>query len=518
MAQPTPYNRLYNFGAYARNNPAAPYQPYYLDAELDAIETSIDETIANLALLQRDDGALRNAIVTPDSLSTETLNLIGSWNPTGVWITATSYAKLDMVSILATDTTYVCAVAHVSGSFAADLASGYWQPVNSPTSGASSVQFTTNNVLLGRATAGAGGGEEIPCTTFARSLLDDSTAAAACITLGLGSTSDPTFSDVTVDTLTVTGFTASSMVYASAAKGLTATAAPTDGQLLIGSTGAIPALGTLTGTANQITVTNAAGSITLSLPQSIALTSTPSFAGLTLTGLSQGSIVFVGSSSVLAQDNSHLFWNDLVNELTVTGNVGIGSDPTDVPNIGNPVLGANNLILYNVGNVGLTLLTDIAAPRSAQIGFGAETVFQFAAGMKWTTAAGDLDLWAGGAVRLTVGVAGAITATGAVKATYYATSAPVTETNATHTVAATTAYLICNRAGAITVTLPAAASFTGRQITISTIQAQQVDSNAANVVLRTGGAAGTVILPNTDGAWTKLVSDGTNWIAMEGNA
>jgi len=52
----------------------------------------------------------------------------------------------------------------------------------------------------------------------------------------------------------------------------------TNGQLPIGSTGVDPVLATLTGTANQITVTNAAGSITLSLPQDIATASSPQFA------------------------------------------------------------------------------------------------------------------------------------------------------------------------------------------------------------------------------------------------
>ncbi|MFZ1735491.1 MAG: hypothetical protein WAU31_00995, partial [Candidatus Moraniibacteriota bacterium] len=62
--------------------------------------------------------------------------------------------------------------------------------------------------------------------------------------------------------------------------GLAAT--PTNGQFPIGN-GTGYTLATLTGTSNQITVTNGAGSITLSLPQNIATTSSPTFAGLTLT-------------------------------------------------------------------------------------------------------------------------------------------------------------------------------------------------------------------------------------------
>ena len=76
--------------------------------------------------------------------------------------------------------------------------------------------------------------------------------------------------------------TASTMLYSNASGDVTATAAPTDGQLLIGSTGLIPALAALTGTANQVTVTNGAGSITLATPQSIATTSDVTFGSATL--------------------------------------------------------------------------------------------------------------------------------------------------------------------------------------------------------------------------------------------
>lgn len=57
----------------------------------------------------------------------------------------------------------------------------------------------------------------------------------------------------------------------------------TDGQLLIGNTsGNTLTKAALTGTANQIVVTNGNGSITLSTPQSIGTGSSPTFAGLTL--------------------------------------------------------------------------------------------------------------------------------------------------------------------------------------------------------------------------------------------
>lgn len=93
-------------------------------------------------------------------------------------------------------------------------------------------------------------------------------------------------------------------------------------------------------------------------------------------------------------------------------------------------------------------------------------------------------------------------------------AAPVTETGATHTVAETTTCLICNRAGTITLTLPSAATFTGRTIRVKTIQAQTVVSGSSDVAPSTSDTAGTAILPATDGAWADLVSDGTSWVIM----
>jgi hypothetical protein len=91
-------------------------------------------------------------------------------------------------------------------------------------------------------------------------------------------------------------------------------------------------------------------------------------------------------------------------------------------------------------------------------------------------------------------------------------SSIVTMTNITYVVVDQDEQLIANRASTITVTLPAAASWPGRVLRFKTIQAQAVDSNASNVVPIGDSAAGTSILPATDGAWAWLQSDGTNWV------
>lgn len=49
------------------------------------------------------------------------------------------------------------------------------------------VNFSATDRLLGRSSAGAGAAEEIVCTSFARSMLDDANAAALRSTIGLGS-------------------------------------------------------------------------------------------------------------------------------------------------------------------------------------------------------------------------------------------------------------------------------------------------------------------------------------------
>jgi hypothetical protein len=93
---------------------------------------------------------------------------------------------------------------------------------------------------------------------------------------------------------------------------------------------------------------------------------------------------------------------------------------------------------------------------------------------------------------------------------------PVTKT-ADFTVATNENWLINNKAGSTcTVTLPSAASFPGREIMITNYQAQTVVSASSNVVPIAGGAAGTAILSGTAGRWATLVSDGTNWIILQG--
>ena len=98
----------------------------------------------------------------------------------------------------------------------------------------------------------------------------------------------------------------------------------------------------------------------------------------------------------------------------------------------------------------------------------------------------------------------------------FALAAPVTVTT-NYTVADNVTFIISNRGSSNTITLPAAATSTGRVLFISTIGGNfTVVSASSNVVPRAGGSASTSILPATDGSWAMLVCDGTNWIIAAG--
>jgi hypothetical protein len=96
-------------------------------------------------------------------------------------------------------------------------------------------------------------------------------------------------------------------------------AAMTNGQLIIGSTGANPVSASLTGTSNQVVVTNGAGSVTLSTPQDIHTAATPTFVDLTLSGLTQNSILFAGVGGLISEDNAGFTFLDGTNTFNLTG-------------------------------------------------------------------------------------------------------------------------------------------------------------------------------------------------------
>ena len=49
------------------------------------------------------------------------------------------------------------------------------------------------------------------------------------------------------------------------------------------------------------------------LPQALGTGASPTFVGLTLSGLTEGSIPFAGAGGVISQDNAGLFFNNSTN-------------------------------------------------------------------------------------------------------------------------------------------------------------------------------------------------------------
>lgn len=139
MAYPSKPTAAYDYESYQSGAPTTPLPADQVQADYAKHKVAIDAIIDFIQTAIRSDGQLNNGIVSADSLATSVLALMGEWNPEGDWTTATAYAVKDWVR--SSGSTYVCLVAHTSGTFATDLAAGKWAIVG--TSGSNA--FTTTS-------------------------------------------------------------------------------------------------------------------------------------------------------------------------------------------------------------------------------------------------------------------------------------------------------------------------------------------------------------------------------------
>jgi hypothetical protein len=151
MAQPTPYLVTTDFSEEEASGVAgrSTVRTAMLDAELAAIESTLDATLTNLALIQRDDGELQDRSVELHTLSdgVRALFATADSNPRGDWVTATSYAVGDVVTN--GTGTYICVTAHTSGTFATDLTADKWITLFDTTSyTAANVTFTPTGTIV----------------------------------------------------------------------------------------------------------------------------------------------------------------------------------------------------------------------------------------------------------------------------------------------------------------------------------------------------------------------------------
>lgn len=121
MAQPTVYNRITSFTTDQAVAPTTPLAGASFDAEFNALKTTLDQVLANVALIQRDDGQVANKTIGFDQLKNELVT--GFQTPTA-WLTGTIYAV--GVPVFVNGIFYKALIAHTSGVFATDLAAGKW--------------------------------------------------------------------------------------------------------------------------------------------------------------------------------------------------------------------------------------------------------------------------------------------------------------------------------------------------------------------------------------------------------
>lgn len=157
MTQPTAYYPAFNFTQYQVSHPSTPLPGASVDSELFDISVSVTEICNNLALIQRDDGALANLSVGNDQLKTE---VAFGFNTIANWVTGHAYVLRD--GVYQGNNIYRCQVAHTSTVFATDLAAGFWVLVadfNTPiTAAAASATAAAGSATSasGSATASAG--------------------------------------------------------------------------------------------------------------------------------------------------------------------------------------------------------------------------------------------------------------------------------------------------------------------------------------------------------------------------
>lgn len=124
MSQPQPFTRSYSYTNSFAANPTQTFPGSALDAELNDIANTTNQILQNLTLLQNDGGTVKNGSIGRQQLSP---SLQIGFLPPVVWQPHTNYAASPAATVFNANKFYSCAVSNTSsGSFAADLAVGFW--------------------------------------------------------------------------------------------------------------------------------------------------------------------------------------------------------------------------------------------------------------------------------------------------------------------------------------------------------------------------------------------------------
>ena len=187
--------------------------------------------------------------------------------------------------------------------------------------------------------------------------------------------------------------------------------------------------------------------------------------------------------------------------LTSTGGVSFGATGT--------AYGTSGQVLTSAGNAPPTWTTPTTGTITAVSVVSAN-------GFAGTSSGGATP-----ALTLTTTITGLLKGNGtaisaAVANTDYIPLSTVLTKTSDYTITGTDTWIINNKPStALTLTFPAASSWTGRYITVKNMQALAVNSATSNIVPIDSTTAGTAILLGVVGNWATLVSDGTNWVIMQ---
>ncbi len=111
MADPTKFTPPYDFSDYQATNPISPLPGTQIDISLDQIAQSSDTIVEAIKDVRRSDGALKNGIVTPDSLAA---SMSMGFTLQGAWTDGVTYSAGDGVPY--GTAIYKCLVSHTASA------------------------------------------------------------------------------------------------------------------------------------------------------------------------------------------------------------------------------------------------------------------------------------------------------------------------------------------------------------------------------------------------------------------
>lgn len=282
------------------------------------------------------------------------------------------------------------------------------------------------------------------------------------------------------------GLTATAVICTDSAKALTSTCSS-----------ATPSFAATTVTTlNKVTITAPATGSTLTITDGKVLTASNT---LTLAGTDSTVMTFPTTSATIARTDAA---NTFTGTQTFSGATALngGVTSTGAGTVFSAPSGGTNAIIFDLINTSGRAYFGI--DNSAGGAFSGSSAY---AAFFGNIGNNKLQFATNNTVRGEFAADGTLLLKQGLARTYLANS------SASYSVGVNDTNITTNVAGTTTLTLPAAATYPGREIVVRTITAQTTISASSNVVPCVGGSAGTAILAATAGKWAVLVSDGSNW-------